>query len=87
MDYSIFHVEKYGHGKQQKNDLPDDKKIIIAHHDGYYDVYACDSDVEAEKIANWYVSAGYATYPDDVTIKKINPRYYSIEITEADMKE
>ena len=43
MDYSIFHVEKYRHGKIEKNDLDGSKKVTIADHVGYYDVYECES--------------------------------------------
>ncbi len=81
-DYSIYHVEKYGNGKAEMNDLEDNQKVKIADNDGFYDVYECDSDEEAEKIANWYVSVGYETYPAEVSIKKQKARYFTIEIEE-----
>lgn len=82
MNYSIFHVEQYGHGKSEMNTLADDKKVTIADHDGHYDVYECSSDEEAEKIANWYISAVYESYPGEVALEKQNARYYSVEVVE-----
>jgi len=80
IDYSIFHTERYGHGKPESNELPDDKKVIIADHDGYYDVYECDSDDEAQAIANWYISAAYESYPHDAHLEKQHNRYFSVEV-------
>ena len=82
-DYSIYHVETYGHGKLENNELADDKKVKIADVDGNYDVYECDSDEEAEKIANWYISAVYESYPEETELVKNDPRYYSVEVVEA----
>ena len=82
MNYSIYHVEQYGHGKREANNLPESQKVTIADHDGHYDVYECDSDKEAESIANWYVSAVYETYPEEVSLNKLNSRFFSVEIAE-----
>jgi len=84
INYSVFHVEQFGHGKLEANDLPENKKVIINDHDGHYDVYECDSDDEAERIANWYVSAVYESYPDEAAIVKQNPRYFTVEIVECE---
>lgn len=82
MDYSIFHVEKYGHGKGEMNELEESQKVRIADHDGYVDVYECDSDEEAKEIAQWYLSAGYDTYPAQVEIEKQDARYFTVEVQE-----
>ena len=79
LDYRLHHVEKYGHGKLESNELPDDKKVKIADHDGYIDVYECETDQEAQNIADWYLSVGYERYPVQVEIVKQNSRYFSIE--------
>ena len=50
MDYSIFHVEKYRHGKIEKNDLDGSKKVTIADHVGYYDVYECESTKKRKRL-------------------------------------
>ncbi len=82
MNYSLLHVEKYGHGQLPSNRLNDDKKVVIQDHDGYFDVYECKSDAEAEEIASWYLSAGYESYPAQVEIERQHSRYYSIEVAE-----
>lgn len=78
-NYSIYHVDNYGHGKQASNDLADDQKVTIADHDGFFDVYECDSDELAQNIADWYISAVYEHYPATVEIIKIDNRYFTIE--------
>ena len=78
MNYSVFHVEKYGHGRAESNALADDRKMKIQDHDNYFDVYECYSDTEAEKIAAWYV-ATYEGYPEPVEIVKQHARYFTIE--------
>jgi len=79
MNYSIFHVERYGHGTHEQNTLADDNKVVIADHDGWYDVYECESDSEAQRIAEWYLTT-YESYPDDVHLIEQNSRYFSIEL-------
>lgn len=84
MDYSVFHVEQFGHGKHEMNTLPENKKVIIRDHDGYYDVYECDSNEDARKIANWYVSAVYESYPQDVELVEKDSRFFSVELADKE---
>lgn len=79
MNYSIFHVERYGHGKASTNALTHDQQVTIADEDGWYDVYECESGSEAQRIADWYLTT-YESYPDDVHIIEHNERYFSIEL-------
>ncbi len=78
-NHILNHVETYGHGTTEKNDLAEDKKVVIHDHDGYADVYECESDAEAREIANWYLNACYSRYPGRVGLKTFNdPRVFYI---------
>jgi len=81
-DYSIFHQEQFGHGRPELNTLSENKKVIIRDHDGFYDVYECDSDDKARKIANWYISSVYESYPEEVELVEQDVRRFSVELKE-----
>jgi hypothetical protein len=78
MNYSLYHVEQYGHGNAESNTLKDEQKVTIENNDGHFDVYECESESEAQKIANWYLDAVYGSYPSNLQIVKHNPRYFAV---------
>ena len=80
MNYSIFHVETYGHGTPERNTLDDADKVTIENYDGFYKVYECDDDEEAVKIAEWFLDT-YEHYPEQLSIQndKHDPRFFWIE--------
>ena len=78
MNYSLYHVEQYGHGNAELNSLPESQKVTIEDNDGYFDVYGCETDGHAQKIANWYLDAVFGSYPSNLQIVKHNPRYFAV---------
>jgi len=80
MNYSIFHVETYGHGTAEHNTLADADKVTIEDHDGYSYVYECDDDAEARDIAEWFLTT-YEHHDGEWTIQGdgINPRAFWVE--------
>jgi hypothetical protein len=83
MNYPIHHVQQFGHGKLESNNLAEDKKVKIIDHDGFIDVYECETNEEAQKIAAWYISAVYQSYPGTVELVKNSDRLFSIEVLEV----
>ena len=80
MNYSIFHVETYGHGQPERNTLADADKVTIKDEDGYYLVYECVDCKEAEKIAEWFLDY-YEHYPEQLSIRRDthDSRFFWIE--------
>ncbi len=80
MDYQYKHIETYGHGKTESNTLTDDKKVTIGDHDNHFDVYECESDDEAQAIADWYIGAVYESYPAEAKMIKRDARFFYVEV-------
>ena len=81
MNYSVFHVETYGHGTRERNSLADAQKVTIEDHDGHFLVYECDNDAEAQKIAQWFCDLERETR--DVRLEQHNPRAFSVTESEC----
>jgi hypothetical protein len=77
-NYANYHVEQYGHGTAESNSLPESQKVTISDNDGYFDVYECESESEAQKIADWYLDAVFGSYPASLQIVRHNPRYFGV---------
>ena len=41
IDYSLYFVEKYGHGRHEQNSLSDAEKVTCRDDDGWFYVYEC----------------------------------------------
>ena len=76
MNYSVFHVETYGHGTRERNNLAEAQKVTIEDHDGHFFVYECESDTEAQKIAQWFCDIERET--KGVSLEQHDPRAFSV---------
>ena len=81
MNYSVFHVETYGHGTRERNNLADAQKVTVEDHDGHCFVYECDNDAEAQKIAQWFCDIERETR--DVRLEQHAARAFSITESEC----
>jgi hypothetical protein len=82
VNYSVFHVETYGHGTRERNNLADVAKVTIEDHDGHFFVYECDSDNEAQSIAQWFCDIERETR--DVRLEQHDPRAFSVSVSESE---
>ncbi|VAW65885.1 hypothetical protein MNBD_GAMMA08-1055, partial [hydrothermal vent metagenome] len=76
------HIEHFS-ANAPINELPVDEQVIIEDFLMHYNVYECNSEQEAEKIAHWHLKKYYNYIPEKLEVKKISERAYSIDLTSS----